>query len=107
MILSLITLGLLFCGASVFCFYKANYCACTRAGDCDNPVNHYWLGAIITALSSLGFCCLALHSQYGTLLWLILMSSCFLGGYVSAKNSDLKRRKYAKSTSVLLANEPN
>jgi len=56
----LILTGLIFCGASVFCFYKANYCACTRAGQCDNPVNHFWLGAITCALISLTFCCLAL-----------------------------------------------
>ena len=107
MVILLIIAGLIFCGASVFCFYKANYCACTQAGQCDNPVNHYWLGAMLSALVSLAFCCIALHVQQGTLLWLTLMASCFLGAYISAKREKLKRCKKANSTSALLTNEPN
>jgi len=101
----LILTGLIFCGASVFCFYKANYCACTRAGQCDNPVNHFWLGAITCALISLTFCCLALHVELGTLLWLILMASCFLGAFISAKQSQKRKCTNAIKVSALLINE--
>nr|WP_247664667.1 hypothetical protein [Pseudoalteromonas sp. MMG010] len=97
----------MFCGASVYCFFKANYCACTKEGDCDNPVTHYWLSAITSAFASLALCCIALHSQYGTLLWLTLMISCFLGGYISAKTNKIKRKKNTKPTSALLTNELN
>ena len=105
----LILAALIFCGASVFCFCKANYCACTQAGQCDNPVNHYWLGAMLSALVSLLLCCAALHSEKGTLLWLVLMASCFSGAVISAKQSAKRRCKKSKtkSANALLTNEPN
>ena len=103
----LIITALAFCGVSVFCFYKANYCACTQAGQCDNPVNHYWLGAMISALIALACCCLALHTELGSLLWLILMGSCFLGAFISAKKTRMKRCIKAKQGDDLLINEPN
>lgn len=62
---------------------------------------------MLSALVSLAFCCIALHVQQGTLLWLTLMASCFLGAYISAKREKLKRCKKANSTSALLTNEPN
>ncbi|AQQ00368.1 hypothetical protein H5119_17775 [Pseudoalteromonas sp. SG45-5] len=105
MIISLIIGGLIFCGVSVFCFYKANYCACTRAGQCDNPVNHYWVGAMFSALISLALCCLALHVEWGTLLWLILMGSCFLGAFISSKQYQYKQCKKTTQASALLTNE--
>lgn len=106
-IILLIIAGLIFCGISVYFFYKANYyCACTRAGKCDNPVNQYWLAAIAMAIISLVFCCLALHVELGTLLWLTLMGSCFLGGYISVKTNE-KRRCNAKAVNALLKAEAN
>ena len=105
-IILLILAGLIFCGISVYFFYKANYCACTRAGKCDNPVNQYWLAAISMAIISLVFCCLALHVELGTLLWLTLMGSCFLGGYISVKTNE-KRRCNAKAVNALLKAEAN
>lgn len=107
MIISLIVAGLIFCGASVFCFYKANYCACTQAGQCDNPVNHYWLGAMLSALISLAFCCLALHVELGTILWLTLMGSCFLGAFISAKKSNQRKCTNTTQADALLVNETN
>ena len=77
--IALIIAALMLCGVSVHYFCKANYCACTKAGDCDNPVNHYWLGAMLSAVLSLLLCCVALHVEKGTLLWLVLMTSCFSG----------------------------
>lgn len=106
-IILFIIAGLLFCGASVFFFCKANYCACTRAGQCDNPVSHYWLGAIVNALISLALCCLALHAELGTLLWIILMGSCFLGAFISVKKSKYEQCKKTTSTNALLTNETN
>ena len=103
----LIITAIAFCGASVFCFYKANYCACTRAGQCDNPINHYWLGAMINALIALACCCLTLHAELGTLVWLILMGSCFLGAFISAKKSRMQRCIKTKQEDDLLINEPN
>ncbi|CAM3720381.1 MULTISPECIES: hypothetical protein [Pseudoalteromonas] len=111
--IALIIAALAFSGASVYCFCKANFCACTRAGQCDNPVNHYWLGAIIFALIALLFCCGALHTEKGTLLWLLLMVSCFSGALLSAKQSAKKRcdqskiKKSLKPADALLTNEPN
>lgn len=109
MIIGLTFAALIFCGASVFCFCKANYCACTQAGQCDNPVNHYWLGAIANALISLLLCCAALHSEKGSLLWLVLMASCFSGALVSAKHAKKQgcKKSQAKPTNALLTNEPN
>ncbi|GAB0111386.1 hypothetical protein [Pseudoalteromonas distincta] len=107
MAITLIITSLIFCGISVFCFYKANYCACTRAGQCDNPVNSYWLGAMLNALISFALCCFALHVELGTLLWLILMGSCFLGAIISAKKSKYKKCKKTTSTNALLVNEIN
>ncbi|MFY8326546.1 hypothetical protein [Pseudoalteromonas sp. ZZD1] len=108
----LIIMALVFCGASVFSFCKANFCACTRAGECDNPVNHYWLGAIVAAFIALLCCCGALHSEKGTLLWLVLMVSCFSGALLSARHSSKKRcdksiTQDTKPASALLTNEPN
>lgn len=111
--IGLIIAALAFCGISVYCFCKANFCACTRAGECDNPVNHYWLGAIVCALVALVCCCSALHSENGTLLWLLLMVSCFSGALLSAKQSTKKHcdkaitKKPLKPTDALLTNEPN
>ena len=133
--IGLIIAALAFCGVSVYCFCKANFCACTRAGECDNPVNHYWLGAIVCActrdgecdnpvnhywlgaivcaLVALVCCCSALHSENGTLLWLLLMVSCFSGALLSAKQSTKKHcdkaitKKPLKPTDALLTNEPN
>ncbi|KTF14658.1 MULTISPECIES: hypothetical protein [Pseudoalteromonas] len=107
MIISLIIAGLIFCGASVFCFYKANYCACTQAGQCDNPVNHYWLGAMLNALVSLALCCIALHVELGTLIWLTLMGSCFLGAFISAKQSKKRQCSKTNSANALLTSETN
>ncbi|WP_213610927.1 hypothetical protein [Pseudoalteromonas sp.] len=107
MIILLIIAGLIFCGVSVYFFYKANYCACTRAGQCDNPVNQYWLAAIATALTSLGFCCSALHVELGTLLWLTLMGNCFLGGFISVKANKKRRCKNTKEANALLKVEAN
>ncbi|MEL0641625.1 hypothetical protein V6260_13525 [Pseudoalteromonas aliena] len=107
MIISFIIAGLIFCGASVFFFCKANYCACTQAGQCDNPVNYYWLGAMLNALTSFALCCFALHVELGTLLWLILMGSCFLGAIISQKKSKYKKCKKTTSTNALLVNETN
>ena len=116
MVIGLIVAALLMCGASVYCFCKANFCACTRAGECDNPVNHYWLGAIICALAALLCCCGALHTEKGTLLWLILMVSCFSGALFSAKKSakhaekkrcDKSLNNKSKAANALLTNEPN
>lgn len=103
----LILTALMFCGASVFCFCKANYCACTRAGECDNPVNQFWLGAMLFAMASLICCCIAFHSEMGTLLWLILMASCFSGALISAKRNAKKRCDKSKPADALLTNEPN
>ena len=111
--IGLIIAALAFCGVSVYCFCKANFCACTRAGACDNPVNHYWLGAIVCALAALLCCCSALHTENGTLLWMILMTSCFSGALLSAKHSAKKRctkaitKAQAKPADALLTNEPN
>ncbi|ESP93625.1 MULTISPECIES: hypothetical protein [Pseudoalteromonas] len=101
MMVLLIMAALLFSGVSVYCLCKANYCACQRAGQCDNPVNHYWLGAIIAALLALACCCFALHSEKGTLLWIVLMSSCLAGALLSAKVQKLKRCKQAKQANSL------
>jgi len=106
-IILLIIAGLIFCGLSVYFFYKANYCACTQAGKCDNPVNHYWLAAISMAVIALVFCCLALHVELGTLLWITLMGSCFLGGYISAKTNRKRRCKKTKAVNALLKVEAN
>ncbi|KPH62668.1 hypothetical protein HJP15_10885 [Pseudoalteromonas sp. NEC-BIFX-2020_002] len=111
--IGLIIAALAFCGASVYCFCKANFCACTKAGECDNPVNHYWLGAILTAMVALLCCCAALHSENGTLLWLLLMCSCFSGALLSAKQSAKRRcdksitKKGVKPPDALLTNEPS
>ena len=107
MIILLIITGLIFCGVSVYFFFKANYCACTQAGNCDNPVNHYWLAAISMALISLGFCCLALHAELGTLLWLTLMGNCFLGGFIGVKTNKKSRCSKAKGANALLKAEVN
>ena len=107
MIILFIITGLIFCGASVFCFYKANYCACIQAGQCNNPVTHYWLGAMLNALISLGLCCFALHVELGTLLWLTLMGSCFLGAFISAKQTKKRQCSKTSSTNALLAGETN
>ncbi|ATG57293.1 MULTISPECIES: hypothetical protein [Pseudoalteromonas] len=105
MLIVLIMVGLIFCGASVFFFYKANYCACTQAGQCDNPVNRYWLGAMLNAVVSLIFCCTALHVELGTLLWLVLMGSCFLGAFISAQANQKRQCIKAKREDDLLTNE--
>ncbi|WP_082665514.1 hypothetical protein [Pseudoalteromonas sp. H105] len=102
-----IAAALMLCGASVYCFCKANFCACTKVGDCDNPINHYWLGAITAALIALLCCCAALHSEKGTMLWLVLMVSCFGGAVLSAKHSAKKRCNKTKRANALLTNEPN
>lgn len=81
----LIIVALSFCGVSVYCFLKANYCACHRAGQCDNPINLYWISAMLCALTSLLCCCLALPTMQATLLWSALMASCFTGAFISAK----------------------
>ncbi|WP_404341006.1 hypothetical protein [Pseudoalteromonas mariniglutinosa] len=107
MMIGSILAALLLCGASVFCFCKANYCACTRAGQCDNPINHYWLGAVVSAMLSLLLCCMALHTEKGSILWVILMVSCFTGAALSAKHSAKKRCNKAKPANALLTNEPN
>ncbi|MGO2477293.1 MAG: hypothetical protein ACTH7Q_02840 [Pseudoalteromonas sp.] len=109
MIIGFILAALIFCGASVFCFCKANYCACTQAGQCDNPVNHYWLGAILSALIALLLCSVALHSEKGSILWLVLMASCFSGALLSARQSAKRRcdKSSTKSASALSTNEPN
>jgi|TARA_B100001059_G_scaffold72669_1_gene69951 hypothetical protein len=99
--------ALLLCGVSVYYFCKANYCACTKAGECDNPVNQYWLGAMCSAVMSLLLCCVALHVEKGTLLWLVLMVSCFSGAFISAKRNAKKRCTKAKQANALLTNEPN
>jgi hypothetical protein len=91
MIIALLLAGVVFCASSVFCFYKANFCACTRAGQCNNPVNHFWLAAISNALIALLFCCLALQVNVATLVWLTLMISCALGAYISSKQ---KQRRH-------------
>ena len=105
--IALIIAALMLCGVSVHYFCKANYCACTKAGDCDNPVNHYWLGAMLSAVLSLLLCCVALHVEKGTLLWLVLMTSCFSGAFISAKRSAKKRCVKSKQADALLTNEPN
>jgi hypothetical protein len=105
MIISFIVAGLIFCGTSVFCFYNANYCARNRAGQCDNPVSCYWLGAILSALISLAFCCFALHAELGTLLWLTLMGSCFLEAFISAKQNKKTVCKKLMAVNALLINE--
>ena len=85
MFVMLILVSLMFAGLSVYCFCKANYCACNKAGQCDNPINLFWLGTILAALVSLAFSCFALHTEQGTILWLIMMTSCQLGAVLSAK----------------------
>ncbi|WP_046005056.1 hypothetical protein [Pseudoalteromonas rubra] len=77
--------ALTFCGLSVFSLCKANYCACKRAGQCDNPLNHYWLAAILSALLALACSCLALHTEKGTLVWILMMASCLAGALLSAQ----------------------
>jgi len=103
----LIVIGLFFCSISVFFFCRTNHCACTRAGTCNNPVNCYWLGAIISALISLAFCCLALNTQLGTLLWLVLMGSCFLGAFISQKRNKKSSLKKTTTINALLISEIN
>lgn len=108
MTISLVLAALFFCGTSVYSFCKANYCACTRAGECDNPVNYFWLSAIVNALIALLLCCVAVHSKEGTILWLILMASCFTGAVISAKNSKRRCEKSKiKPKDALLINEPD
>ncbi|PHI36749.1 hypothetical protein CBQ28_12330 [Pseudoalteromonas sp. GCY] len=92
MSIALIVCALVFCGLSVYCLCKANYCACRHAGECDNPVSQYWLGAIVAALLSLLLSCAALHSEKGTLLWVLMMASCMTGAMLSARWQNLKRR---------------
>ena len=85
MFIMLILFSLMFSGFSVYFLCKANYCACNRAGECDNPISSYWLGCIVSSLFSLAFSCFALHSEKGTFLWLVMMTSCILGAVLSDK----------------------
>nr|WP_247682425.1 hypothetical protein [Pseudoalteromonas sp. MMG013] len=98
----LVVAALLFSGASVFSFCKANYCACNHAGECDNPINHYWLASILFSLISLGCCCFAFHTQDGTYVWLLLMSSCLSGALLSARKQRLRHCSKSKPTDALL-----
>ncbi|KAF7771998.1 hypothetical protein PCIT_a1976 [Pseudoalteromonas citrea] len=98
----LIVAALLFSGASVFSFCKANYCACNHAGECDNPINHYWLASIVFSLFALACCCIALHAQNGTYLWILLMSSCLSGALLSARKQKLKQCDKTKPVDDLL-----
>jgi hypothetical protein len=84
-IMSVILAGVIFCAASVYCFYRANYCACNQAGHCDNPVNQFWLAAISNAVISLLLFCLALHVELGTLLWLTMMCGSALATVIYLK----------------------
>ena len=82
--LLLILGALFFSGISVYCWCKASYCACHKAGQCDNPISLYWLGCIITSVVSLMLCCFALHVTNGTMVWLLLTISCLVGVALSA-----------------------
>ena len=101
MVLLVIT-ALIFSGASVFSFCKANYCACNHAGKCDNPIHHYWLASILFSLIALTCCCLALHSENGTFLWMILMGSCLSGALLSARKQKLTQCDKTKPRDALL-----
>ena len=88
-----------------FVFIKQTIVRVLVLGNVTIHVNHFWLGAITCALISLTFCCLALHVELGTLLWLILMASCFLGAFISAKQSQKRKCTNAIKVSALLINE--
>ncbi|EGI71221.1 hypothetical protein PPAR_a2895 [Pseudoalteromonas paragorgicola KMM 3548] len=62
---------------------------------------------MLNALISLGLCCFALHVELGTLLWLTLMGSCFLGAFISAKQTKKRQCSKTSSTNALLAGETN
>lgn len=105
--LLLVLSALFFSGASVYCWCKASYCACQRAGQCDNPISFYWLAGICASMIALLLCCLALHTNTGTALWLILTLSCLTGATLSAKLSGQKQRKRIKLKGDLLVGEIN
>ena len=92
MLLLFVLAALCFCGLSVYTLCKANYCACKHAGECDNPVSRYWLIAITSAMVSLLLCCLAFHSETGTLIWLLMMASTLAGALLSERWQHLKQR---------------
>lgn len=102
----LILCSLVFAGLSVFSFCKANYCACEHAGKCDNPINHYWLACVMFALISLAFSCFALHTENGTFLWIVLMTSCQSGAVMASKWQKAKTCS-AKPKDELLTGEIN
>ncbi len=103
--ISLIVVALLFCAMGAFWFLKANYCACHRQGQCDNPVTHYWLAAMLCQMVSFASCCIALHTVYGTLLWMVLITSCMGGVLLGARLSN--KQTCTKAANALLVGEIN
>ncbi|CAM4227448.1 DUF3325 domain-containing protein [Pseudoalteromonas byunsanensis] len=103
--LLLILCALIFSGLSVYCWCKATYCACHHAEECNNAITLYWLGCIALAMCSLMFCYLALHSNKGTMLWLVLTTSCLIGATLCRKLSKRKRCDATKLGGDLLTNE--
>ncbi len=99
--------ALAFTGCAVFFLCKANNCACEKAGQCSNPVNHYWLSAIVCSVISLGLCCAIMHTEVGTLIWLLMMASCLAGAYLSIMQQKRKRCSKTKSATGPLINAIN
>ncbi|WP_462173360.1 hypothetical protein [Pseudoalteromonas xiamenensis] len=102
----LLTVGLVLCGVSCFYFLKANECACANAKHCKKPIDFYWIAAISSAVLALSLCCLAFHSQLGSLIWLVMMAGCFSGtSWAGVRRSKRKcQKRMTKPTNDLLTN---
>ncbi|WP_234399192.1 hypothetical protein [Pseudoalteromonas sp. T1lg75] len=112
-IVALIALALLFCALGTYAFLRASYCACHRQGECDNPVARFWLLAMLSQLLSLGCCALTLHSQQGTLVWVLMTASCLAAAWMSERFNNHAKAKRAypggkiRAAGVPLTAEPN
>lgn len=92
---------------SVYAFMRAHYCACHQQGECDNPIEKYWLVSIVCAAVSLAMSCAALGVDRGSLLWLVLALSCLVGALLSAHKQKLRKRQCATApTDESLTNDP-
>ncbi|CCQ11429.1 hypothetical protein PALB_23260 [Pseudoalteromonas luteoviolacea B = ATCC 29581] len=102
----LVAAALMLSGVSCFYFIKANQCACKNAKQCNKPIDQYWLFALISAALSLFATCFAFHSETGSLVWIIMMSSCFLGAHLAGfrKTKQQCRKSRTKPANDLLIN---
>ncbi len=89
---------------SIYQFCRANYCACTLAGQCNNPVGCHWLLALLAALFSLLFCAASTDSATGSLVWSLMMGGQLGGALLAGKKRQLRRCKAStlKDAGVLL-----